>query len=137
MNRFRGLPPKRMHDVNHASAAHRRAADAAGLVRRTTLHALRGAFATHLFEDGVDIFTIQQLGPRPSGGHLPASRLKRQQPLTGPQPRVKDRSSIGIPPPQPFPSPSAQFDTALPRAALQRTSAESSGRRPGLRVRRP
>ena len=36
--------------------------DAAGIRRcRVTLHSLRSAFATHLFEDDVDIFTIQQL----------------------------------------------------------------------------
>ena len=49
-------------DLGQASASFRAAADAAGIRRcRVTLHSLRSAFATHLFEDDVDIFTIQQL----------------------------------------------------------------------------
>jgi site-specific recombinase XerD len=45
----------------HASVAFRRAADAAGLTRRMTLHSLRTAFATHSLEDGTDVLTLQQL----------------------------------------------------------------------------
>lgn len=48
-------------DLGQASAAFRYAADAAKITRKVTLHSLRSAFATHLFEDDVDVFTIQQL----------------------------------------------------------------------------
>jgi site-specific recombinase XerD len=48
-------------DLRLASAAFREAADKAALTRRMTLRSLRTAFATHLLEDGVDIFTLQQL----------------------------------------------------------------------------
>jgi site-specific recombinase XerD len=48
-------------DLGQASAAFRDAADRAGLTRRMTLRSLRTAFATHLLEDGVDVFMLQQL----------------------------------------------------------------------------
>jgi site-specific recombinase XerD len=47
--------------LEQASAAFRAAADRAGLTRRMTLRSLRTAFATHLLEDGTDVFTLQQL----------------------------------------------------------------------------
>jgi integrase len=51
------------HPVNlgQASAAFRKAVIDAGIGRRVTLHGLRHAFATHLLEDGVDLYTLQQL----------------------------------------------------------------------------
>lgn len=48
-------------NLRRASGAFRKAADRAGLTRRMTLHSLRTAFATHLLEDGADVFTLQQL----------------------------------------------------------------------------
>lgn len=48
--------------LDKASAAFRDAAAAAKLTRRgVSLRSLRTAFATHLLEDGVDVFTLQQL----------------------------------------------------------------------------
>lgn len=48
-------------DLRLASAAFREAADQAALTRHMTLRSLRTAFATHLLEDGVDVFTLQRL----------------------------------------------------------------------------
>lgn len=48
-------------DLGEASAAFQTALLATGIGRRMTLHGLRHAFATHLLEDGVDLYTLQQL----------------------------------------------------------------------------
>jgi integrase/recombinase XerD len=44
-----------------ASAAFRKARLAANITRPVSLRSLRSAFATHLLEDGTDVFTLQQL----------------------------------------------------------------------------
>lgn len=48
-------------DLGQASASFQAALVAAKISRRVTLHGLRHAFATHLLEDGVDLYTLQQL----------------------------------------------------------------------------
>lgn len=49
-----------LHPKSYAEAI-RRAAEAAGITKRVTSHALRHAFATHLSQGGTDIRTLQDL----------------------------------------------------------------------------
>jgi integrase len=48
-------------NLGQASKAFAEAVKAAKIGRRITLHGLRHAFATHLLEDGVDLYTLQML----------------------------------------------------------------------------
>ena len=58
---FPGRDDERPIDPTVLHAACRSAVKAAGLSKRVTLHTLRHSFATHLFEAGNDIRTIQVL----------------------------------------------------------------------------
>ena len=53
--RRKGLPPRQVSRLFHETL------EAAGIKKKLTLHALRHSFATHLFDRGVDIRTIQAL----------------------------------------------------------------------------
>jgi integrase/recombinase XerD len=58
---FPGHRPGKPMSTRHLNRLFHKAADAAGIKKRVTLHALRHSFATHLLERGTNIRTIQAL----------------------------------------------------------------------------
>ena len=67
---FPGNRPGKPMTTRQLNRLFHEAADAAGIRKGVTLHALRHSFATHLLERGTDIRIIQALlGPRQTGHH--------------------------------------------------------------------
>jgi site-specific recombinase XerD len=74
---FPGQRPGKPMTTRQLSRLFHEAADAAGIKKSVTLHALRHSFATHLLEHGIDIRKIQALLGHDKLDYVPCRTMSR------------------------------------------------------------